>query len=110
MLMAGAVAFIRDITSVLNKVSSKKLLNQSESLFLRANNIIKTSKFYFTRPLGSLRFRRDFCLLIFLLFFCFRLETPLFFRTPLSFSFSFHSLFLQLMCQRTESGNVGTKG
>ena len=79
MLMAGAVAFIRGITSVLNKVSSKKLLNQSESLFLRANNIIKTSKFYFTRPLGSLRLRRDFCLLIFLLFFCFRLETPSFF-------------------------------
>ena len=53
--------FIRGVASVSKNTSSKMLLNQSELLFLRANNIIKTSNF--TRPPGSLRPRRDFCLL-----------------------------------------------
>ena len=48
----------------LDTVVGQEELSDTTKLTLAAvgaNNIIKTSNFYFTHPLGSLRLRRDFC-------------------------------------------------
>ena len=109
-LVAGAVAFIRGVASVSKNTSSKMLLNQSELLFLRANNIIKTSNFILlvlSVPCGPVGISA--CYLFICSFDCLRLETPLSFRTPSSFSFSFHSYVELLACQRLIDDNIGSK-
>ena len=78
-LVAGAVAFIRGVASVSKNTSSKMLLNQSELLFLRANNIIKTSNFILLVlpvPCGPVGISVCYLLMFFICYFfdCLRLE------------------------------------